>query len=125
MKGVSFNSIKKLLDKMESGELEDINSCLSDCWEELTQKERKADILPEVLSTNKQILEELSTLIRRHEEKPILEEELHQIRLKVLSEEQRASTNQEYPSLSEDVSELNDLLKEIERKMKEENSNKE
>lgn len=116
---IFLSSLKKLLSEIERGELININARLSSCWEELSLMERNTSIPPEVISNNKKIMEELTSVLREYEGKPLNEESLHQIRTKIF----RWRTKQEH--LEEDVSDMINLLKEIEQKMKkEENQDK-
>ncbi|MEM2145254.1 MAG: hypothetical protein QW279_07830 [Candidatus Jordarchaeaceae archaeon] len=114
MSEIFLNSLKKLLDEIGRGELTNINARLSSCWEELSLMERDNSIPPEVIRNNKKIMQELTSILREYEGKPPSEESLHQIRTKIFG----WRTKQEH--LEEDISDMINLLKEIERKMKKE-----
>ncbi|MFB0562257.1 MAG: hypothetical protein ACETWM_13720 [Candidatus Lokiarchaeia archaeon] len=121
MKEFILSGLKKLLHEIESGELVDINGYISDCWEELSFREKDTSIPPEVITRNREILEELTVVIREHREKSIGEETLHQIKFKLFGEQpKKESFNSNFLHLKEDISDIEELLTEIERKMKKE-----
>ncbi len=121
MKEIFLSSLKKLLNEIEYGELTDINGHLSDCWNELSLREKDATIPPEVISKNKKILEKVTTIFREHKERPISEENLHLIRTTIFGKQpKQQAIEPDYQHLKGEISDMNDFLKEIERKMKKE-----
>lgn len=119
MKDSTLSSLRKLLDEIESGELVDINEHINYCWEELALREKDASISPEVITRHKEALEELTVIFRKHKEKPISGEILNQIKSKLFGEPiKQEAIDTDYLHLKEDISDINDLLTEIEQKMK-------
>lgn len=119
MKELILSSLKKLLDEIESGELVDINEHINYCWEELSRREKDTSISPEVIVRNKRVLEELTVIFRKHKEKPISGEVLHKIKSKIFGEQSKKEViDPDYLHLKEDISDISDLLTEIEQKMK-------
>lgn len=121
MKEIFLSSLKKLLDEIEYGELTDINRHLTDCWKEFSLREKDTTIPTEVISKNKEILEKLTTVLRQHKERPISEENLHLIRTTIFEEQpKQQGIESENQHLKREISDMNNLLKEIERKMRKE-----
>ncbi len=117
MRGVFLSSLRKLLNDIECGELTDINEYLSDCWKELSLREKDSSISREILSKNREILEKLTQTLQEHKERPLSEEKLHLVKSIIYGEPAKLQYAEKPPNLSE-ISELKDLLEEIERKMK-------
>jgi hypothetical protein len=117
MRGVFLSSLRKLLNDIECGELTDINEYLSDCWKELSLREKDSSISREILSKNREILEKLTQTFQEHKERPLSEEKLHLVKSIIYGEPAKLQYAEKQPNLSE-ISELKDLLEEIERKMK-------
>ncbi len=117
MREVFLSSLRKLLNDIECGELTDINEYLSDCWKELSLREKDSSISREVISKNREILEKLTQTLQEHKERPLSEEKLHLVKSIIYGEPAKLQYVEKPPNLSE-ISDLNDLLKEIERKMK-------
>jgi hypothetical protein len=117
MRGVFLSSLRKLLNDIECGELTDINEYLSDCWKELSLREKDSSISREILSKNREILEKLTQTFQEHKERPLSEEKLHLVKSIIYGEPAKLQYAEKHPNLSE-ISELKDLLEEIERKMK-------
>ena len=123
MKEILFDSLKKLLTEIEREEPIDINRCLNDCWEELSLREKDASISQKVISSNREILEELMLILHEHKERPISEENLHYIKSKIFGKQTKQEDGAAgYSHLSVDISDMSSLLKEIELEMKEEDS---
>lgn len=119
MKEIFLSSLKKLLNEIECGEQIDINQHLSDCWNELLLREKDTSIPPEVIAKNKKILEKLTVILHEHKEKPIGEENLHQIKSKLFGEKlEQKVVDEDYLQLKKEISDMSDFLTEIERKMK-------
>ncbi|MEM2958843.1 MAG: hypothetical protein QW261_11155, partial [Candidatus Jordarchaeaceae archaeon] len=90
---------------------------LSDGWKELSLREKDSSISREAISKNREILEKLTQTLQEHKERPLSEEKLHLLKSIIYG----GPTKLEYvekPSNLSEISDLNDLLKEIERKMK-------
>lgn len=124
---IFLSSLRKLLNEIESGKLIDVNGCLSDCWEELSLREKDSSISPEVIARSKEILDKLTAMIHEYRERPISEENLHEIRSKIFEEQtKQESTRAEFlrPN-EEDIRDMISLLEKIELKMKKENSTQE
>lgn len=119
MKEIFLSSLKKLLNEIECGEQIDINQHLSDCWNELLLREKDTSFPPEVIAKNKKILEKLTVILHEHKEKPIGEENLHQIKSKLFGEKlEQKVVDEDYLQLKKEISDMSDFLTEIERKMK-------
>lgn len=117
MREVFLSSLRKLLNDIECGELTDINEYLSDGWKELSLREKDSSISREAISKNREILEKLTQTLQEHKERPLSEEKLHLLKSIIYGGPTKLQYVEKPPNLSE-ISDLNDLLKEIERKMK-------
>jgi hypothetical protein len=120
MEDICLSSLRKLLSEIESGKLINVNERLSDCWEELSLREKDPSIPPEVITRSKEILERLTGMLREYKERPISEENLHEIRSKIFEEQaKQGRARAEFPrSSEEDILDMISLLEKIELKMK-------
>lgn len=127
MEDICISSLRKLLNEIESGKLIEVNGCLSDCWEELSLREKDPAISPEVIARSKEILEKLTVMLREYKERPISEENLHEIRPKIFEEQPKQErTRAEFSHTNEeDIMDMISLLEKIELKMKKGDSTQE
>jgi hypothetical protein len=120
MEDICLSSLRKLLNEIESGKPIDVNGCLSDCWEELSLREKDPSIPPEIITRNKEILERLTAMLREYKERPICEKNLHEIRSKIFEEPPKQEYTQAeflHPN-EEDITDMISLLEKIESKIK-------
>nr|MDO8081014.1 hypothetical protein [Candidatus Freyarchaeota archaeon] len=127
MEDICLSSLRKLLNEIESGKSIDVNGCLSDCWEELSLREKDPSIPPEVIARSKEILEKLTMMLHEYKERPISEENLHEIRSKIFEEQPKQErTRAEFLHTNEeDIMDMISLLEKIELKMKKGDSKQE
>ncbi|WXG42012.1 MAG: hypothetical protein WED07_14835 [Candidatus Freyarchaeum deiterrae] len=120
MEDICLSSLRKLLNEIESGKLIDVNGRLGECWEELSLREKDPSIPPEIITRSKEILEKLTEMLREYKERPINEENLHEIRSKIFEEQpKQGRIHAEFSHTNEeDILDMISFLEKIELKMK-------